>query len=218
MKKNNNQRTVRPASPSARQRGVVLLFCLIILVILLASGVAIVRSMNTSMAGAGNLAFRRDLVNQGEQAISKAMQAFGSSGVLTGAGATANNLASANYSAIQLETASNGIPKLLLQKKDTGWSGTDVAGNTFTPTAADITGRDGVTIRYVIDRLCNSTGNFSTLGSSRCISSPIGVTTGGTVGEERPPASSPPLYRVSVRVSGPRDTQVFLQSSFSKPE
>jgi len=216
---NNDRRSSsrRPVATSARQRGVVLLFCLIILVILLASGVAIVRSMNSSMASAGNLAFRRDLVNQGEQAISKAMQAFGPGGALATAGATSNSLPASNYSAIQLESNARGIPLLLLKNTDTP-SGLDVAGNAFAPGGGDITGRESVKIRYVIDRLCNSNGAFSTLGSTRCVSTSVGVTTGGTVGEDRPPTSSPPLYRVSVRVDGPRDTQIFLQSSFSKPE
>jgi type IV pilus assembly protein PilX len=53
-----------------RQRGVVLIFTLIILLILTIGAVALMRSMNTSLFSAGNLAFRRDLVNQGEQAVS----------------------------------------------------------------------------------------------------------------------------------------------------
>ena len=68
-------------SPS-RQRGVVLLFCLVILVILLAGGVAVVRSMNSSMFSAGNLAFKRDLLNQGEQAVSQVLRAFAAGGSL----------------------------------------------------------------------------------------------------------------------------------------
>jgi len=205
------------ARPAARQRGVVLLFCLIILAVLLAGGVAIVRSLNTSMAAAGNLAFRRDLVNQGEQAISTAMQAFGTGGALETVEATSENRPGVNYSAIELATNLRGIPELLLKTTDTP-SGKDVANNTFTPTGGDLTGSDGVKIRYVIDRLCNTDGAFATLGSARCVASPVAMATGGTATEDRPPVSSPPLYRVTVRVDGPRDTQVFLQSSFSKPE
>ena len=212
----NNKNNTFKAGPS-RQRGVVLLFCLIILLVLLAGGVAVVRSMNSSMFSAGNLAFKRDLQNQGEQAVSQALRAFGDGGVLSTADKTAANLPSANYSAIQLKANERGIPVVLL-KNGTAPSGEDVAGNSFTPLAAAISGRDGVKIRYVIDRLCNTAGTFGTLGSGRCVASPILVATGGTAGEDRPPVPSPPLYRVSVRVDGPRDTQVFLQSSFSKPE
>lgn len=204
-----------PVPASSRQRGVVLLFCLIILVILLAGGVAVVRSMNSSMFSAGNLAFKRDLLNQGEQAVSQVLRAFGASGALSSSTVTQTNLATANYSAIELQTNGRGIPLVLLKK--TALSGPDILGVTFTPTGGDITGRDGVTIRYVIDRLCNVTGPFSKSG---CAYSPTAASLvrGGTAGEERPPVPAPPLYRLTIRVDGPRDTQVFLQSSFSKPE
>ncbi|MGJ7509493.1 pilus assembly PilX family protein [Variovorax sp. GT1P44] len=212
-------RSPRAHAPSL-QRGVVLLFCLIVLVILLAAGVAVVRSMNSSMFTAGNLAFRRDLVNQGEQAISQVLKSFAGGAALDGAvfpNVTATSLPSANYSAIELQTNAQGIPKLLLINGASP-SGPDVTNATFTPTAGDITGRDGVKIRYVIDRLCNTTGTFAALGNNRCVYSPVSAATGGTAGEDRPAVSSPPLYRVTVRVTGPRETQVFLQSSFSKPE
>ena len=44
-----------------RQRGVVLLFSLITLVVLLLAAVALIRSFSNSMFTAGNIAFRRDL-------------------------------------------------------------------------------------------------------------------------------------------------------------
>lgn len=204
----------------ARERGVVLLFCLIILVVLLAGGVAVMRSMDTTLFGAGNLAFKRDLVNQGELAIAKAMRDFQTSGALAASGATSTNLPAANYSAIQLATNAKGIPQVLLQK--TNLTGPDVVGNAFTPTGTPITGNGGVTVRYVIDRMCNATGTFASIGKSGCVYTPSKTeTTGGDQSQLATPGPSipsPPIYRVSVRVDGPRDTQVFLQASFTKPE
>lgn len=210
-----------PFRSPARQRGVVLLFCLIILVILLAGGVAIVRSMNASMFSAGNLAFKRDLINQGEQAVSEVLQAFAVTGALGAANATSADLPAANYSAVQLRSNARGIPLVLLQAGDST-SDFNVNGVAFTPGIAYRQGRNGddggVKIRYVIDRLCNATGAFAVLGPSRCVYTPVAASTGGTAGEERPSTSAPPIYRLTVRVDGPRDTQVFLQTSFSKPE
>lgn len=203
-----------------RERGVVLLFCLIILVVLLAGGVAVMRSMNTSLSGAGNLAFKRDLVNQGELAIAKAMREFQTGGALVTTAATAAHLPAANYSAIQLQANEQGIPQVLLKK--TTLTGPDVAGNTFAPSGSAITGSGGVTVRYVIDRMCNATGTFSTIGKSGCVYTPSSTETLGgdqsQLSTPGPSIPSPPIYRVSVRVDGPRDTQVFLQASFSKPE
>ncbi|MGJ3702297.1 pilus assembly PilX family protein [Variovorax sp. AFSI2.2] len=204
----------------ARERGVVLLFCLIILVVLLAGGVAVMRSMDTSLVGAGNLAFKRDLVNQGELAIAKAMREFQASGALAATGATSSSLPGANYSAIQLVANAQGIPEVLLKK--TTLTGPDVVGNTFAPTGTPISGSGGVTVRYVIDRMCNATGAFSTIGKSGCVYTPSTTETLGgdqsQLSTPGPSIPSPPIYRVSVRVDGPRDTQAFLQASFTKPE
>jgi Tfp pilus assembly protein PilX len=204
----------------ARERGVVLLFCLIILVVLLAGGVAVMRSMDTSLFGAGNLAFKRDLVNQGELAIAKAMREFQTGGALVASGATSSSVPAANYSAIQLAANPKGIPEVLLKK--TTLTGPDVVGNTFAPTGTPISGNGGVTVRYVIDRMCNATGAFSTIGKSGCVYTPSSTETLGgdqsQLSTPGPSIPSPPIYRVSVRVDGPRDTQVFLQASFTKPE
>ena len=72
-----------------------------------------------------------------------------------------------------------------------------------------------VTIRYVIDRLCTVTGVAS---SPNCVQS-TGLPTGGTA--NRNTAVAPPsatVYRISVRVDGPRSTQAFLQTTFTKPD
>jgi Tfp pilus assembly protein PilX len=202
-----------------RERGVVLLFCLIILVVLLAGGVAVMRSMNSSLFSAGNLSFRRDLVNQGEQAISQAMRAFQAGGALASSADTAAHKPAANYSAIQLVSNPRGIPEVLLKKNTL--TGPDVSGATFVPTGAAITGSGNVTLRYVIDRMCNNTGTFAAIGTGACVSDLSSNPTGGDAShlvEGVVSLPSPPIYRVTVRVDGPRDTQVFLQASFTKPE
>jgi hypothetical protein len=208
-------KTVSASISPARQRGVVLLFCLVILVILLAGGVAVMRSMNSSLFSAGNLAFKRDLVNQGELAVSKAMQAFKTGGLATST-LTANSVPAENYSAVQLKVNEKlGIPDVLLKK--TGLTGKDITNADFTPTGGAITGAGGVTVYYVIDRMCNASGSFAALGNSGCVSATTQVG-GGTAGVAKPDLPPPAIYRLSIRVDGPRDTQVFLQSSFSRPE
>ena len=209
---------LQPRPSPRRQSGVVLLFCLIVLLILLAGGVAVMRSMNTSLFSAGNLAFKRDLVNQGEQAISTVLTAL-NTGALKLSTTTAGNLASANYSAVQLQTNARGIPLVLLDNQ-APFTGPDILGVNFTPAIGSVAGATpDVTIRYVIDRQCNNTGSASTLGDLGCVRQPSATEVrGGTAGS--PPLPKPPalIYRLTVRVDGPRDTQVFLQSSSTKPE
>lgn len=206
-------RSIR-SSMRRRERGVVLLFCLVVLVVLLAGGVAVMRSMNASLATAGNLAFRRDLVNKGEQATARVLAQFRSGGVLQTPASEAADLTSANYSASRLETNAQGIPTILLQD-DTAFGAKGAVSN-------DIKDADeSVKVRYIIDRLCNAAGLPSTLGPTGCVYAPSTTqVTGGSSQRARddlPPPSSI-VYRLSIRVSGPRDTQVFLQSSFTKPE
>jgi type IV pilus assembly protein PilX len=71
-----------------------------------------------------------------------------------------------------------------------------------------------VTIRYVIDRLCVTTGS----ASQRRVCSPSPPLLGAPctpTGPVTPPSAT--VYRLSVRVSGARNTQVFLQTTFSMP-
>jgi len=201
-----------------RQRCVVLLFCLIVLVILLIGGVAVMRSTHTSLASAGNLVFRRDLSSQGEQAASNVLTAF-KSGVLKTAALSAASIPSANYSAVELTANDQGIPLVLLSSSSSP-SGTDFTGATFSPTASDLAGATSdITIRYVIDRLCRAAGTATT---SSCVYAPSSSNvTGGSSqlpASQRPASTISPVYRLSVRVTGVRSTQVFLQTSFTRPE
>jgi Tfp pilus assembly protein PilX len=191
---------------SARQRGVVLIFALIVLLILAIGAVALVRSVNSSLLSAGNLAFHRDLVNQGEQAVSSVMTEFKTNGPPLG-GATTADLPAANYKSSVLPTNAQGVPTALL---DNGVFATvGVAANDIPGATPD------VKIRYVIDRLCTLTGSAS---NPNCVQS-TGLPTGGTA--NRNTAVAPPsatVYRISVRIDGPRSTQVFLQTTFTKPD
>jgi type IV pilus assembly protein PilX len=190
---------------AARQQGVVLIFSLIVLLILAIGAVALLRSVDSSLLSAGNLAFHRDLVNQGEQAVATVMTEFKTNGPPLSTNPTSADLPAANYVSSTLPTNAQGVPLVLLNNAAFG----PIA------TAGDIVGRAGVTIRYVIDRLCTTTGAAS---SANCVQS-TGLPTGGTA--NRNTAVAPPsatVYRISVRVDGPRNTQAFLQTTFTKPD
>src|SRR5262245_45873007 len=104
---------MRNNSSSNRQRGVVLLYTLIALVIMLISAVALVRSFNTSLFNAGNMAFKRDLFNQGERARQSAFASL--NGPLAAAVDSLYKHAPAeHYSATMLQSNAQGIPLALL--------------------------------------------------------------------------------------------------------
>jgi Tfp pilus assembly protein PilX len=191
--------------PASRERGVVLIFTLLVLLILTIGAVALVRSMHTSQFSAGNLAFRRDLVNQGEQAVSTVITQF-KTGAFANSITTQTNDSGANYSSTKLPTNVQGVPNALLS---------DAAFNAVASSANDIVGATpDVKIRYVVDRLCSATG-VST--GALCVQSTAAPTGGTAPGNGLPPPSAT-VYRLSVRVDGPRSTQVFLQTTFTKPD
>jgi Tfp pilus assembly protein PilX len=190
----------------ARQGGVVLIFTLIILLILTIGAVALMRSVNTALYGAGNLAFRRDLMNQGELAVANVIAEFKTGDLSTSASTLNNNLAD-NYSATMLPSNTQGVPTALLTS----------ALSTTVGTHADLVGATpDVTIRYVIDRLCSATGTPTGALCVQSTASPTGGTAGNTAVVKPPTAT---VYRLTVRVSGARaGTQVFLQTTFTRPD
>ena len=193
---------------AARQQGMVLIFSLIVLLILAIGAVALLRSVDTSLVGAGNLAFHKDLVNQAEQAVANVMTEFKTNALPLG-GATTASMQAANYSASTLPTNAQGVPLVLLDNTAFALIGT--SANDIVPSVGS-----QVSIRYVIDRLCAPLTVIAS--SSACVQS-TGLPTGGTA--NRNTAVAPPsatVYRVSVRVDGPRNTQAFLQTTFTKPD
>lgn len=187
-------------TPCQPQRGVVLLVTLVAMVILMISAIALVRSFNSSVLLSGNLAFKRDLVNQGERGMAKAIGLFKTGGTLATETARTVTTVGSNYSASVLAANDRGVPKMLI--KDSLW----------TMTGSDITDDvSKVTVRYLIDRLCTTgTVEFSTKSCTYV----AGVTDkGGSNWLKKAGSGDLPVYRISVRASGPHNTQVFLQTT-----
>lgn len=198
------------------QRGFVLIFVLIVLVILMIGAVAIARSISGSQQIVGNLGFKRDLTNQGERALEVAMASVRNNGALANVTARYQNLRAANYSATLLEANAQAVPLALLSDAEFERVGT--ADNDIV--VADM----NVTVRYVVDRMARVRGPCD---SSTCVMvNQIGFGGGssewiksennGSGGEQNPGAApQQPVYRISVRVSGPRKTLSFFQATFT---
>lgn len=206
-----------------RQYGVILIVALMVMVILFIGAAAVVKSMNTSMVNAGNLAFRRDMVNQGELVLADLMSRMQPGGTLGNLGGSSN--ANLNYSAVMLPGNTEGIPEALLD--DTKFAARGSANNDITESTVGLddaikAGLRGTTIRYLIERLCEDTGEFSEAESSNyCVRSSEaggGGNAGMLTGGAKLDVPKSIVYRVNIRVAGPRDTQVFIQASIIKPE
>lgn len=185
------------------QRGVVLTVTLIVLLILLLGGIALTRSFDTSLLVAGKLGFKRDLVNQGERGFAAALNLFRSGALVAETARNADAYAS-NYSAVRLASDARGIPRVLVD---------DAAFASLSMSGADIVdSASGIRIRYVIDRQCAALGPFNPQG---CALVPRAGDVGGSSFKPDLGGREGPIYRISVRVTGPRGTQAFFQTTVS---
>lgn len=196
----------RSASTSrhAGQRGVTLVIALIALTILTVGAVAMTRSADVSLRMAGNLAFKRDLVNQGERAIATALAELNAGGLAAESTRNANRVAS-NYSATLLGSSAQGIPNVLLS---------DAAFTAAGFSHADITdAATGVTVRYVIDRQCTSAGTYDIAACQAVTAKPPPKSCDGINCDVTTGSVTRPVYRISVRVTGPRGNQTYTQTT-----
>jgi hypothetical protein len=189
-----------PRLPAA-QRGMILLFTLVALAVLLVGGIALVRAMDTALLQAGNLAFRRDLVNQAERAANRAATLLSSGALASDAAREAHQL-TANYSASRLASDAHGIPSLLLS--DSAWTTAGMTGADLTDSTT------GVTLRWLIDRQCAAAGDFS---ATSCVTIATTSDTAADTRYRKVNGEVRPVYRISVRATGPRNTQAFFQTT-----
>jgi len=202
------------AQPARSQRGVTMLFGLIALAIMMIGAAAMVRSMNTSLFSAGNLGFKRDLTNQAERALANIMPLM-NAGVLSSELARQSHSPTQNYSAMLLPSNAQGVPNALVS--DTLFGASARATNDI------VVADQAVVVRYIVDRLCTADGLAD---ASRCTMSDLGVPSGGSasalltaVDNSTGGAGALPqqvVYRLSIRVTGPRNTQAFFQTTFSR--
>lgn len=186
----------------ARQRGAVLIIALIMLVVLTLAGLALMRSVSTSNIIAGNLAFQQAATNSAGAGIETAItfldaNAGGTvlnSSILTGGGT--------RYVAQRQDPAAG-------QSWDAFWTGTLAASGAVNTLATDAAGN---TVSYVIHRLCNSTGTPTYPG---CSSSAVDTTSAGNSygsGVVALTSTRQVYYRITARVTGPRNTLSYVQA------
>jgi Tfp pilus assembly protein PilX len=193
-----------PSRRAGSQRGIVLVFALITLVILLIGAVAISRSLSSSQFALGNIGFKRDMTNQGERALQLAMNAVRAGGDLANEGLRNADLRTANYSASMLPTNAQGIPTALLT--EAGFAAVGVASK-------DIPVQDmGITIRYVIDRMATTAGACT---PNSCAMATQQVFGGASNELPKPSPPAQPIFRITLKVTGPRNTVSFFQSTFT---
>ena len=183
--------TTRGHRPAA-QKGVVLVFALIALVAMTLAALAMMRSTETSNLVAGNIGLKQGAAQEADRIMNVAFACLDSSGALLSASLENNRTTCNYYASVQPDTQRPfGIPDVL----------ETVSGTTDPAT--------GNTSAFVIERLCSATGAFS---DQNCLESPFGKKMEFEDHNWRILATPPQaLYRISIKVSGPRNVAAYSQ-------
>jgi Tfp pilus assembly protein PilX len=195
---------------SRAQRGVVLFVALIALVVIMLAAIALVRSVDTGNLIAGNVAFRRAATSSAdagvESAISwliakeqqdQAKDAFSDADYVLNSTDAANGYYSYN--------SNNPVDANYLNV---------TAATTWTDQASKSMGQDasGNTIRYIIQRMCKTPNQV--LSETDCLFSDASVDNNSKRNGIPQPQTggSSVMYRVTARVTGPRNTVSYIQT------
>lgn len=204
---------IRSVNIGNRQRGAVLFFAIVVLAVTTLAGVALTRSVDTANMIAGNLAFQQSTAHSADVGVEAAVNWLEVNNIMGAAIANplyANQLAS-GYSALWRDPAPgqswaqfwDGLPGLQIPPENLA----------IAPQALAEDGA-GNTVAYIIQRLCNAAG-APTDGGVECAVPLSSTAAGKSKGGGSASAlkiGSRSLYRVTVRIDGPRNTVNFVQT------
>jgi type IV pilus assembly protein PilX len=213
----NGKMTVRNTCPAAgtpprsAQRGVVLFISLIVLVAMTLAGIALFRQVGTGVIIAGNLAFKDNATSVGDYGLESARTWL----MNTKTAGIDTNTDQANYYCAAWQ--SNFDPATF----DWTAAASDCANNkgSYRVTADDGTGNE---VRYIVHRMCRYIGSLNKPAPpndtqpQECVvlgaAGAGGSKGGGQYGVLPLSNTQQPYFRITVRVTGPRNTVSFVQS------
>jgi Tfp pilus assembly protein PilX len=188
------------------QQGVVLFVSLIILVAMTLAGIALMRSVDTNVLIAGNLAFRQANTMYADTGV-EAARAWLTANV---ASLNNNQPSGATWYWANYQLGLDFIGATSPSTDDYNWA-----------QAATVASPDpSFEITYVIHRLCGGTGAPAD-ASAKCMQASAGGGAGSSglgtkgivsYGGQALPGTSTIFYRVTVRVRGPRNTLSYVQA------
>ena len=208
-----------PCRDANSQRGVVLFFALIALVVMSLAAVALIRSVDTSTLIAGNLAFKQAATTSGDGGLESAITALNT----TQAARLAANISvlidpgcpSACSNTLNASNAANGYysnadPNLNLTDSATWVNGSSMLVGT------DASGNE---LRYIIQRMCRVANQAP--NKNNCLFSSAALDNNGQEvplpsnicqGSGCPVAGQAPEYRITSRAAGPGNTFSYVQA------
>ena len=186
----------------ARQQGVVLFIALIVLVAMSLAGVALVRSVDTSLGIAGNMAFKQSTLQGSDLGIKEAYNWL---------------LANNTGTILQTTSVANGYASAMPGSED--WFDIGKWGQSKLANGGAVDGA-GNTVRYIIHRMCTLAdtpynGSLAGVANQCALQVIAGGAAGGSMAVGSPQFQGVPAlyYRITTRVDGPRNTTSIVQVS-----
>jgi Tfp pilus assembly protein PilX len=207
----------------ATQRGVSLIVVLISLLIMSFAAIALLRSTDTATLIAGNLTFKKTALASGDSGTETAITWLTAN--LTGNNLHVDRVADGYYSRAAEVCDLTGERTPNDATDDVNWSGGAPNANcpVVAVTVAPAGAAPGYTISYVINRVCNAAGDPGSVVAADGVTPMIcsrqtnadsssSTRAGGAYGSL--PLSGIPqtYYRVTTRVTGPRNTVRYVQA------
>jgi Tfp pilus assembly protein PilX len=195
---------------AARQAGVVMVIALIVLVAMTLGAVALIRSVDTANLIAGNLAFQQSAIHSADVGFETAITWLQNN---KGSEELNQDDQSNGYIAAGLNPANNPNASIH-QSWDDFWNGNVRVASFAYPQGPRMIDQAGNSFQYVIHRLCNGSGPQAGAGCSDSLV----VTAENHCDETTTPclkAFSPVYYRITVRVTGPKNTVSYVQTVVS---
>jgi type IV pilus assembly protein PilX len=200
--------SLNPHAPS-RQKGLVLMISLIVLVVMTLAAIALVRSMIASNQIANNLALRQGTTAAADLALEKARL------WLVNRSLTAPNDLNAD-SADNGYSASNAPPKNVNPWPINGpkwqdgvpwvWANPNTGNNPIAKKEAGEANKNGYKAAYFIQRSCATIG-AKTPNQSGCDLQKLSPS------ESEANSNYQMIYKITVRIEGPKDTVSFYQTT-----
>ncbi len=180
---------------SNAQRGYILLLVLVALVAMMLSGIALIRSMDTSQLIAGNLAARNATLHSADAGMQSAVAGLQAIGV---AGTLNTDSPQSGYFAEEGEPTWNA---------SSFWSGLGCGTCTIGPDAA------GNTVWWVIHRMCTLAGNPNG-GGNYCLTLNGSTATNNSKAQDAATFTGTAIfyYRITVRVVDGRNNSTLSQA------
>ncbi len=201
-----------------RQQGVVLFIALIALVVMSLAAAALIRNVDTNTMIAGNLSFQQSALISASRGYESAL-AWLESESNKGVSSLYTSAKTSGYYAIYGDLNGSGVDLDVMAdlKNEDTWDKYSAAASGTGITVAGIETKSQNVIRYIIERMCskpvaaaNDKTNKCLMGKTKEVGNShrsLGASGAGAVMS----SGDSPIYRVTVRVTGPRNTQNYSQ-------